>query len=63
MATSPDAFVMHYSGKVVATLQSGDKHMRCRFQLTQPSRGMGGGGEGECQLGQGGIIRANFAPR
>jgi hypothetical protein len=63
MAPYPDSFMTHYSGKVVATLQSGDKYMRCRFQLIQPSRGMAGGGEGECQLSQGGTIRANFAPR
>ena len=46
----PD-FVKTYSGRVLANLHddSGD-HMRCRFTLINPSRGMAGGGEGRCQL-------------
>jgi hypothetical protein len=58
-----DPFIMPNSGKVVAALEAGDQRMRCRFQLSQPNRGMAGGGEGECQLSGGGSVRANFAPR
>lgn len=54
-------FITRYSGKVVATLDAGDEHMRCRFHLVAPARGMSGGGEGECQLSQGRTISANFA--
>ena len=57
-----DSFVTHYSGRVVATLESGSQYMRCRFQLSQPSRGMAGGGEGECQLNGGSTVHATFAP-
>ena len=54
-------FITYYSGKVVATLESPDQqHMRCRFHLEGPSRGMSGGGEGECQLSQGRVVRAVF---
>lgn len=54
-------FITYYSGKVVATLESGDKQrMRCRFHLASPSRGMSGGGEGECQLPDNRVIRAVF---
>ena len=63
LAPFPESFITHYSGRVVATLEAGDQYMRCRFQLSQPSRGMAGGGEGECQLSRGGTVRANFAPR
>jgi hypothetical protein len=43
--------VKTYSGRVLANLHSpsGD-HMRCRFTLISPQRGMAGGGEGRCQL-------------
>jgi hypothetical protein len=55
-------FITHYSGKVVATLDApGNQRMRCRFHLVEPSRGMGGGGEGECQLSDGRLVRAVFA--
>ena len=55
------AFVRNYSGKVVATL-FGDKGdtMRCRFNLTNPDVGMGGGGVGECQVSNGTKIDAQF---
>ena len=54
-------FITHYSGKVVATLESpGNQRMRCRFHLAEPARGMLGGGEGECQLSGGRVIRAVF---
>lgn len=55
-------FVTYYSGQVVATLASpGQQRMRCRFQLMAPATGMSGGGEGECQLGDGRLVRAWFA--
>ena len=55
-------FITHYSGKVVATLEAQDKqHMRCRFHLSEPARGMSGGGEGECQLNAGRLVRAVFS--
>lgn len=55
-------FITHYSGKVVATLESeGKQRMRCRFHLVEPVRGMSGGGEGECQLTDGRVVRAVFA--
>jgi len=48
----PD-FVKTYSGRVLANLQSNDgEHMRCRFTLISPQRGMAGGGEGRCQLSE-----------
>jgi hypothetical protein len=54
-------FVTHYSGRVVANLSNPDgDHMRCNFRLVQPSRGMSGGGEGKCQLGDGRSIDASF---
>ena len=54
-------FITHYSGTVVATLAaSGDHRMRCRFFLAAPARGMSGGGEGECQLTDGPVVRAAF---
>ena len=44
-------FITEYSGRVVANLHSEDgEHMRCRFMLISPARGMAGGGEGRCQL-------------
>lgn len=44
-------FIKEYSGRVLANLRTdaGD-HMRCRFRLITPKRGMAGGGEGRCQL-------------
>src|SRR3954470_283730 len=46
-------FVKTYSGRVLANLHSEDgEHMRCRFTLISPSRGMAGGGEGQCQLSE-----------
>jgi hypothetical protein len=54
-------FVTHYSGKVVANLSTSDgKHMRCTFQLVDPSDGMAGGGIGQCQLPDGKTIDTNF---
>jgi len=46
-------FVKTYSGRVLANLHSDDgEHMRCRFTLISPQRGMAGGGEGRCQLSE-----------
>lgn len=60
MAPGPQ-FVTYYSGKVLATLEApGSLRMRCRFHLVTPSRGMGGGGEGQCQLTGGRVVRAVF---
>jgi hypothetical protein len=54
-------FITHYSGKVVANLQTnGGERMRCRFHLAHPSGGMSGGGQGECQLSGGRVINAAF---
>ncbi|ABD68135.1 hypothetical protein Rfer_0381 [Rhodoferax ferrireducens T118] len=54
-------FITFYSGKVVATLESpGNQRMRCRFHLVEPVRGMSGGGEGQCQLSDGRLVRATF---
>ena len=61
----PDTqFTTVYSGKVVANLEDSANHyMRCRFTLVQPSSGMNGGGQGECQIANGGAtIAANFPP-
>lgn len=55
-------FITHYSGKVVATLEStNNQRMRCRFHMVDPVRGMSGGGDGQCQLSDGRTIRASFS--
>jgi hypothetical protein len=55
-------FMKTYSGRVLANLHSPDgDHMRCRFTLISPQRGMAGGGEGRCQLSESGKeINAEF---
>jgi hypothetical protein len=55
-------FIKEYSGRVLANLHSDTgNHMRCRFRLISPSRGMAGGGEGRCQLSETGTeINAEF---
>jgi hypothetical protein len=46
-------FIKTYSGRVLANLHDDTgEHMRCRFTLISPSRGMAGGGEGRCQLSE-----------
>jgi hypothetical protein len=61
---STTQFITHYSGKVVATLESpSGQRMRCRFHLVAPASGMAGGGEGECQLSDGRRVRAVFAEK
>jgi hypothetical protein len=54
-------FATRYTGKVLANLKttSGER-MRCRFHMANPSRGMSGGGDGECQLQGGSIVHARF---
>jgi hypothetical protein len=50
-----------YSGRVLANLRSGDgQTMRCRFHLNVPTQGMGGGGQGKCDLPNGGSVDAVF---
>ena len=54
-------FSRDYSGRVLANLQNpGGLAMRCRFLLNAPSKGMGGGGQGECQMTSGGQITATI---
>jgi hypothetical protein len=54
-------FITRYTGKVVANLQTQDgRHMRCRLHMSSPSRGMSGGGEGECQVKGQGTVHARF---
>lgn len=55
------AFIVHYTGRVVANLEdaAGD-HMRCHFRLVRPAEGMAGGGQGACQLPSGQTIDATF---
>lgn len=54
-------FATRYTGKVLANLASpGGKRMRCRFHLARPVEGMAGGGDGECQFGDGSVIHAHF---
>jgi hypothetical protein len=62
-AAYPDvAFSTRYSGKVVANLQGPDsQQLRCRFHLNDPIAGMGGGGQGECQVTGGRTVNAVFA--
>ncbi|MDB5858056.1 MAG: hypothetical protein JWQ76_1745 [Ramlibacter sp.] len=59
---SDDAFVTSYSGKVLADLKGANgQQMRCRFQLNDPMSGMGGGGQGDCQVAGGRKVSAVFA--
>ena len=45
------SFYKTYSGRVLANLRDENgEHMRCRFALVSPQRGMAGGGQGRCQL-------------
>jgi hypothetical protein len=54
-------FVKEYSGRVLANLHTDDgNHMRCRFRLARPSSGMAGGGQGRCEIADGGEINAEF---
>jgi len=55
-------FIKTYKGAVLANLHSENgEHMRCRFTLISPQRGMAGGGEVRCQLSESGReINAEF---
>jgi hypothetical protein len=54
-------FTTTYSGKVVANLRGPDaQHLRCSFDLNSPPAGMEGGGQGQCQLGNGRTVGAVF---
>jgi hypothetical protein len=54
-------FVREYSGRVVATLFGSAGHtMRCRFTLSEPLDGVAGGGVGECQTSDGGVLDFTF---
>jgi hypothetical protein len=55
-------FIREYNGRVLANLRTDQgNHMRCRFTLASPSRGMAGGGAGRCQLSETGReINAKF---
>jgi hypothetical protein len=54
-------YMPYYTGRVLANLLTEDeKHMRCKFQLVNPSVGMAGGGAGECQMPGGITIDATF---
>jgi hypothetical protein len=54
-------FVTHYSGHVVANMESNDgQHIRCDFRLMRPFNGMAGGGMGRCQMPDGKTIDATF---
>lgn len=56
-----DGIVTNYTGKVVANLQGpGSQRMRCNFDLNNPPAGMGGGGQGKCQVAGGATVDAVF---
>jgi hypothetical protein len=51
----------NYTGKVVANLQGpNSQRMRCSFVLNDPPSGMGGGGQGKCQVAGGATVDAVF---
>ena len=55
------AFTTVYSNRVIANLKSDDgQRLRCHFNLNTPSDGMSGGGQGQCQLQNGGTVDAVF---
>lgn len=58
----PDDFIItQYSGRATANLQATNgERMRCSFYLNQPNAGMGGGGQGQCQLANGRSVDAVF---
>jgi hypothetical protein len=56
-----DTTTTTYTGKVVANLQGpSSQRMRCRFDLNDPLAGMGGGGQGKCQVAGGTTVDAVF---
>jgi hypothetical protein len=54
-------WVDHYDGRIISTLQ-GDRggSARCHFTLSHTSAGLPGGGSGECQVSDGGVLDATF---
>lgn len=62
--TQPDPkFVQHYRDSVLANLSAADGQlMWCNLRLRQPSSGIAGGGQGVCQLPDGGTVDAMFPP-
>lgn len=56
-----DEFVKLYTGQVVASLE-GDRghHIRCKLQLQAPQVGLAGGGNGVCQISDGGTLEMSF---
>jgi hypothetical protein len=56
-----DSFITQYTGRVAANLGApSGAHMRCKFQLADPTDGMSGGGRGQCQMPDGKTIDATF---
>ena len=55
------AWADHYNGRVVSGLH-GDRggSARCHFTLSNTGAGLPGGGTGECQLSDGGLLQASF---
>jgi hypothetical protein len=59
--SGPD-LVTHYTGRVIARLQGpGDLRMRCVLHLKAPAKGMGAGGQGQCELSDGRKFDAVFS--
>jgi hypothetical protein len=59
-APGSEGWLTVYEGKVVARLSTPhdpSHYMRCRFSLDDPSLGMTGGGNGDCQLSDGSAVR------
>jgi hypothetical protein len=55
------SFITKYTGRVVANLGAPNGvHMRCDFQLADPTSGMSGGGTGRCQMPDGKTIDTTF---
>jgi hypothetical protein len=60
-ASSTGDFAHFYSGRVVASLRGSEGHsMRCRFSLDHPEGGLLAGGEGDCQISDGGQVSLDF---
>lgn len=54
-------WVNHYDGRVVSTLQGNrGGSARCHFTLKQTNLGVAGGGTGQCQVSDGGLLDATF---
>ena len=55
------AWVDHYDGRVVSGL-NGNRggSARCHFTLSNTAAGLPGGGTGECQVSDGGLLKASF---